>query len=219
MKELLQFIKHPVYSDKNEPLSARYFIELIVMYFLFALLIGAMAAFIIDVFNISHLKNITSIKIILVAVFLAPFYEEILFRALLKFNKKTVWLFVVTVVALIVLEVIRFKFAFAIPYTIFLVFIVAMLLIFKENKIHNYISKNIKFFYYLTSITFGLVHLTNFSGNIYLILLFSIFLVGPQLILGFILGFIRLKYGLKYSILFHMAVNAPILFMLFKVHW
>jgi len=95
----------------------------------------------------------------------------------------------------------------------------AMLLIFKVEKIHSYISKNIKFFYYFSAISFGLMHLFNFSSNIYLILLFSVFLVGPQIVAGFILGFIRLKYGLKYSILFHMAVNSQLLLMLFKLHW
>jgi len=219
MKELLQFIKHPVYSDKGKSLKTRYFFKLFFLLLLATIIINMVAIPIQENFNITHLKFPTSFKTVIIGLFLAPFFEEILFRALLKFNKKTVWLFALTVVILIIFEIIRPKLSVAIFLSFTLFFVMAMLLIFKVEKIHSYISKNIKFFYYFSAISFGLMHLFNFSSNIYLILLFSVFLVGPQIVAGFILGFIRLKYGLKYSILFHMAVNSQLLLMLFKLHW
>ena len=61
-------------------------------------------------------------------------------------------------------------------------------------------------FYFLT-IAFGLVHLSNFviTNNV---IYFAPILVAPQIVLGGYLGFIRVKFGLLYSILLHAAYNA-----------
>ena len=79
------------------------------------------------------------------------------------------------------------------------------------KRISQFITSNFKYFYYSSSILFGFMHLMNFTGDIRYIIAFSIVLIAPQIIAGIILGFIRMKHGLIYSILFHMIINLTIL--------
>lgn len=62
------------------------------------------------------------------------------------------------------------------------------------------------FFFYLLAILFGYIHITNFeiSQNI---LLVSPILVLPQILLGGYLGFIRVRFGLIWSIALHASYN------------
>lgn len=68
--------------------------------------------------------------------------------------------------------------------------------------------KNFKFFFYLFAVLFGLVHLFNFKDNFTITtLLVTPILIAPQTVLGGYLGFIRVKFGLLWSILLHAVYN------------
>jgi membrane protease YdiL (CAAX protease family) len=60
--------------------------------------------------------------------------------------------------------------------------------------------------FYLSCLIFGLVHLGNFEEGSSL-LLWAPLLVAPQLIMGFFLGYLRVKLGLGYAILMHLTHN------------
>jgi hypothetical protein len=60
--------------------------------------------------------------------------------------------------------------------------------------------------FYLITVIFGFVHLTNFGLNTTIILL-SPLLVAPQLCVGLLLGFIRVRFGLLWSIGLHACYN------------
>lgn len=68
-------------------------------------------------------------------------------------------------------------------------------------------AKVFKIAFYIFAILFGLVHLTNFTITTNVLLLAPI-LVAPQTILGGYLGFIRVRFGLQWSILLHACYNA-----------
>ena len=68
-------------------------------------------------------------------------------------------------------------------------------------------NKTFKIAFYVFAILFGSVHLTNFSINTNVLLLAPI-LVAPQTILGGYLGFIRVRFGLQWSMLLHACYNA-----------
>ncbi|MBA6156545.1 CPBP family intramembrane metalloprotease [Tenacibaculum sp. S7007] len=70
---------------------------------------------------------------------------------------------------------------------------------------HN--AKAFKIAFYVFAILFGLVHLTNFNITTNVLLLTPI-LVAPQTILGGYLGFIRVRFGLQWSMLLHACYNA-----------
>lgn len=60
--------------------------------------------------------------------------------------------------------------------------------------------------FYVFAILFGYVHITNYeiSTNV---LLLSPILVLPQILLGFYLGFIRIRFGFLWAIALHAAYN------------
>ncbi len=66
--------------------------------------------------------------------------------------------------------------------------------------------------YYLSCLLFGLVHLGNFDNANDLLWLTPI-LVAPQVVMGFFLGFLRVRLGLRYAVLMHMGHNG-IIFLL-----
>ena len=79
-------------------------------------------------------------------------------------------------------------------------------------------SPYFKYAYYLSVLLFGIVHVFNFEGGRQIYYLTPL-LIAPQLIAGFFLGYIRVKFGLKWSILLHAAFNTvligPMLLMKF----
>jgi membrane protease YdiL (CAAX protease family) len=81
----------------------------------------------------------------------------------------------------------------------------APITLFKNNK-------NFKITFFVIAVLFGLIHLANYDITTYTLLLTPI-LVAPQAILGCYLGFIRVRFGLGWSILLHACYNA--FFMLF----
>lgn len=71
-----------------------------------------------------------------------------------------------------------------------------------------------KIAFYTFAIIFGLVHITNYTLTTNVILL-TPFLIAPQTILGGYLGFIRVRFGLHWSILLHACYNAFFMTMAF----
>lgn len=67
-------------------------------------------------------------------------------------------------------------------------------------------GKQFRIAFYIFAILFGFVHITNYeiSTNV---LLLSPILVLPQTLLGFYLGFIRVRFGLLWSIALHAVYN------------
>lgn len=57
-----------------------------------------------------------------------------------------------------------------------------------------------------TSIIFALIHMSNYAGTGFQPLL--VLMVIPQFIIGLILGFVRMRYGLPQAIGFHAAYNS-----------
>ena len=76
-----------------------------------------------------------------------------------------------------------------------------------------YLFRNSKYFnilFYLLTLAFGFYHITNFEINS-TILYLSPLLVAPQLIIGLILGYIRVRLGLAWAILLHAGYNLVLL--------
>lgn len=108
------------------------------------------------------------------------------------FEKKgTVYFFVFAVIIIPIIE----ESIFRAPLTLF------------KNK------KTFKIAFYAFAITFGFLHITNYeiTKNI---LLFSPLLIAPQIFAGLYFGFIRVKFGLLWSIALHASYNA-LLFSIF----
>ncbi|QTD38488.1 CPBP family intramembrane metalloprotease [Polaribacter batillariae] len=66
--------------------------------------------------------------------------------------------------------------------------------------------KSFRFAFYFFALLFGFVHITNFKMTTNVLLLAPI-LVLPQILIGFYLGYIRVRLGLQWSMLLHGCYN------------
>lgn len=70
----------------------------------------------------------------------------------------------------------------------------------------QFIKSVFKYHFYLTALVFGLVHISNYNQPLqygWAVIL----LVLPQLFIGFILGYVRMRFGLKNAMIFHATYN------------
>jgi len=98
---LLNYLKQPVYCSSNKPKSSNFF-GLLLIYFISAIPLAILIFIIFKLFNLSHIQldPENPIKAILIGIVFAPVFEEIFFRSLLKFTKRSIILFLITVIVL-----------------------------------------------------------------------------------------------------------------------
>lgn len=83
-------------------------------------------------------------------------------------------------------------------------------LIFRAPLVLFKSSPFFKAIFYLFTLVFGFYHITNFEITSS-VLLFSPILVAPQISAGLFLGFIRVRFGLLWSIALHACYNLVLL--------
>lgn len=181
------------------------------------------------------------LSLLFAAVVLAPILEEILFRLPLT-SKRWVWhvWFVIFpfIASNIFFEVTLFTEAFwqQVQETLTLqdVHVATMsqliLLIggiglsigiswFSQEKWKHIISSFSPGIVYVLALSFGMVHLVNFSDLPLLLYGLGVFLVFPQIMAGFIMSFIRIQQGLILAILFHALYNGLLLTPIAASFW
>lgn len=75
-----------------------------------------------------------------------------------------------------------------------------------NNILNQFHRNNFKVLFYLSSIIFALLHISNFEMNLYSFLI-SPLMTLPQLLFGLAAGFIRVKYGFLYCFFIHILSN------------
>lgn len=216
MEKFFSYLKNPVYCQSEKPKISD-FLKLYLFFFILVIPIGA-AMFIVT--KGFHLVNVLdklpkTPKNILVVVVSGPILEESLFRSWLRFKKGSVILFLIV---LFIVSALLFYHSLLPKGRLFDdIMVVAQLTVFVglivllkfigRSRIEAFIISRFKYFFYGTTIVFGLLHATNYVGNPWIILVFAPILGAPQLIVGSMLGYIRMKHGLVYSMMFHMFFN------------
>jgi len=174
-----------------------------------ALLTVPLALIVCRLSGITHKSvNLDFLQKLIAIVLMAPVYEEILFRSLLKIKKINAFLFVIVISGIISYASVKSNTAYVVFFSIILIAFLSALLVLKKNRIKSFFEKQFAYIFYGSALLFGLLHATNFSGDPLKLIAFSFLLGGPQIVLGIILGYIRMNYGLFYSILFHTIVNS-----------
>ena len=194
--DLISFLKNPV-DEAGEPISTKQKIKLLfsllaieipfVLLFTF-LLQGLEALKLIDSTDHDVLKMMQSMPVAVfffVAVIIAPFFEELLFRSYLRYRYNHLF---TTIIGLASLgdPTNRAKTA---------------------SSLHSFWIKRYKYIFYFSALLFGFVHLANFPFSL-TILLLSPILVAPQIFLGLIFGYLRVRYGIFMGFLMHALHNA-----------
>jgi len=153
--------------------------------------------------------------IIIGIIVLAPIIEEVFFRLWLKPLYINYLLLLFILVCVVVLSFLKKQFLVT-GITGFLIIALTFLLAGKKIKaIQRFVLKYFKYLFFLSALMFGLVHLFNIEHLSIVALVVSPVLILPQFVAGLFLGFIRMKFGIFYSILFHSLINIfPALMML-----
>lgn len=212
MNSLLSYYISPKYALPNKKIGIGFIVKLLFIYFVSSLLLGLIAHFICGGFEIVKTTYVTSRQTILLGVIIAPIVEEYIFRSLLVFHIKNLLAFCLLTLSLIIWLLLKKNTEIAMILFLILASIIFVLLLFKQRRVEKFIAQYFRYFLYFSVLSFGFTHLLNFSGRTEYILLFAPIIVGPQLLLGAILGYIRMIHGLRYSILFHIIVNSSLLF-------
>ena len=81
--------------------------------------------------------------------------------------------------------------------------------LFSKNRFfERFWNSNYRFFFYFSVITFGLLHATNYDNKITFSFIFvSFFITLSQLSGGFVMGYLRLKFGFIWGYIYHAIWN------------
>ena len=133
-------------------------------------------------------QEMEPVLIFFFAVIMAPLLEEVMFRLILRFRSN-----------------------FLILWSIHIG--VALHLGQKTSLLKTARKVWDKFYgwvFYLMTMAFGLMHIMNFEPSLNIYLLAPI-LVAPQILIGINLGYLRVRFGLIWSILFHAFYNGVLM--------
>ncbi len=199
-------------TDKN------YFQDFLILFsivFTIGILIGLLKGYIYDINLIDNEDfEMLNWETFISYVFIVPLIEEFVFRSSLSIPKANIYS-VLFSIGLIIFSSIYIENETSKAISIVLIIIV-QILYFKSNNlkliINNCIEKNYLLLIYLTSISFGLIHIFNYDA-----LNFQTFLsVIGRVIAGFYFAFIVTKYDLKSSYMLH-GINNIIPFLILLV--
>jgi membrane protease YdiL (CAAX protease family) len=158
--------------------------------------------------KIDLLKKYGFITSLFIACIIAPTIEEFLFRWQLRKKYLPIY-FVCFTFALISAYFINSKY---LTWSIYIFFLLVALIFhgyFKRMNVRKRLvfqQRSFGYLFYYSAIIFGLIHLSNIKGLTLSDPAFIIFVIS-QAFTALSLGYLRIKYGLLYSILLHCFFN------------
>jgi len=202
IQDLFSFLKNPVHLNQFKKIEYPVFIGMLLLCFAIVIpyvLLLELAG--IDQFDhkIEFLLKEHKWLVALLAIVFAPLLEEPIFRLHLDFKKSSIW-WGIGLSVLLISEV-------WIPFVLLWVYLFYLL-----YKVNTGYSPHLKHSIFISSALFGLVHLMNFKDFDYVQYYYWVpFMVGAQFFIGLVLSYIRLNYGMKWSIIFHGVYNAVLI--------
>ena len=169
------------------------------------------------------LRDLNSNKLpVFFILFLGPFMEEIIFRLPLKLKKINIVLSLsflsIYFIGDKIVDINIYSFYTWIKIVPIFFISIFFYICVKDSLMEAINKKYFKTFFYLFTISFGLIHIVNFykivpSNLVYLTPIFVL----PQIVLSFFIAYIRMKNGFIWGFFLHSLYNLPItLFYLLK---
>jgi uncharacterized protein len=162
--------------------------------------------------NIDPTFSNTSTIRITSAIIFAPIIEEVLHRGFLSVKGKFLWSLLLCLVFMGVQAIIQ-NYQFLSFFYFGLFFCLLLALIYSKNASRIIVSifrNHFTVYFYFVVIAFSVSHFSDIQNEIGMIDKITI-LVISYFPIAVILGYLRLKFGLKYSILFHALINLGVL--------
>ncbi|WP_299439418.1 hypothetical protein [uncultured Aquimarina sp.] len=221
-KDIAGFIKNPdtqITSQKSTKLKIYDTIGLYILKMIFLIPVVLFFALVYDPENIQGVKmseRFSPLVFLLVGGFLLPLIEEVAFRLSLKFKPiylaLSISVFLYYFLTKVIFQtkntavdesfVIRIVSAIAIG--VILLPILNSKLV--KRKLTKFWSSNFRIIYYVSCIVFAWMHISKYELVWINIVLLPI-LTLPQLMSAIANGYIRVKFGFQYPLLFHMSNN------------
>lgn len=228
IKALIAFARKPVFEYEKQcffPNLKRFGIVLLLDLILLAL--TTVLFYVLYFFDLNEiLKNNETIKLFnefplwlvaLLIIVLIPIIEEFVYRFHLKYRRWVINIYLPIALILTCSFLISISSS---PISICVTFVSLIILIFYiifNQKITNYIERiwirKFNLVFYITTLLFALIHITNYELSLTVILLTPI-LILPQFIGGYFIGYLRIKSGFIWGVTLHMASNAILMFPL-----
>lgn len=227
IKDFYNYLKHPVVDIRSNKGKEKSLQDCFILFaFMFSIIIFVITPMmsLIGVEDMEHAMELVEEKLspwslILLTVFVGPIIEELIFRLPLKYR------YLVYAYDFLLINFLGFYIAnqfgpavirMAVP--LFLVISVFWILWRKKNididSVSNF-NRHFPFYFYAMAVFFAFFHITNFSLDPDMWWATPI-LVLPQFVLGLLLGYVRLKYGLTYAIFVHALNNfIPVMALVF----
>ncbi|MFC4673978.1 type II CAAX prenyl endopeptidase Rce1 family protein [Dysgonomonas termitidis] len=147
---------------------------------------------------------------LLLIMLVAPFYEEIMFRLPLIFDKK----YIIISISIAILFLNKHDLIFAIILLVVFISISTFLLYNKKIKLSNTLEQfwtnHFNIVFYTLCISFGLLHIFNFKEMTTAQAILSPLAAFPQIVMGLFMGYVRIRFnnGLIIAILLHIYQNS-----------
>lgn len=164
---------------------------------------------------VDFVSTASPMVVIIVSAILAPLMEEITFRLGLKFSLRRLALslsFGVVMLAGMIFTSFIAEIGVLLGAYVILFFVIYQILKYiSAVTIDNIYKKHFGLLFYFSAVTFGLIHIQNYtdlSKSWFLLPL----LILPQLLAGLIFGYVRVKLGFTYALFTHIFYNSLTLF-------
>ena len=219
------FLRQPYYTDHAVSVSItplRWLWQLFKVNFgitLFVTIIPVTLAKLIEQltslnFHQDHVYS-TPYQALFFLVIFAPIIEEGVFRLSLRLSPFNLAFMIGLVGAYLALPVLSSWFQFntyiVLAIASCVLFMPTFILVIRQASIIEWLyprfKKHFRWIYYFLSISFGFIHLSNFENITLFHYLLIPLLTLPQLCSGFFWGYIRMRYGIGYSIGLHALNN------------
>ena len=210
VKEFLDFVKNPSYINQDTMMMFNKKVSFIKQLLKFKALL-----LIIIVPVLIYTKRLTGASSIelpdtwgtyLAIVIIAPILEELIFRYGLRYSKTIIACLTWFPIYWIIKHTVpQSNLPLSIGLSLLSIPIIRFALIPFDVQLEKLWIRSFPFLFHVFAITFGLIHLSNYShiSNYFL----AIPLVSSQIVSGYVLGFIRMKFGLTYSMGLHAVWN------------
>ena len=178
------------------------FIKFAIKSILLIVILSVPSSSVIKLLNLNDKLGSFPQELILVPILVAPIYEEIIFRILLRVTKLNIVLFFVTIFALI-------GYCLFIQNYFWLIFLGIITLGWSIYIVLNQlkIKINFKYVFYISVSIFALMHMGNFDGFKLWMFALAPIVVIPQFIMGLLFSYLRMNNGFVYAICLHAFIN------------
>ncbi len=208
MRSIIDFIVAPKYI-KTEKINWTHFFRLWILLLFIVLLfspVGYLARKFVDLPE--EKLNVAPILLFLLMVFLGPFLEEIFFRLFLKPNYKNMTLLLILFFTVAIFTIWKRNMPILL-FSFFAIFLLLFILSRPKNLFwfQRIVLSHFRWVFYISCLLFGAIHILNFEHLNFKLFFAAPFIIFPQVVAGVFLGFVRMKYGIVFSVLFHSLIN------------